>query len=147
MDFSNDQLPSSPAANGSRRKSNRTVKPPEKFVPEIISSQQGNTGAKRKRGEENGGNDASDIDEESEDSDSSVASVAEEEIRQAQKKAPRPRKSATKKAKVNGNISHDEAPAVKLPSRPKKSRRGTIADEDAEGLYGIGDFTMRGSYC
>lgn len=137
MDISNNDTESSPAA-GSRRKSSRAVRAPEKFVPEVPSSQAGNTGGtKRKRREENGGNDASDIDEESEDSDSSAASVAEEEARQTQKKATRPRKPATKKPKVNGNASREDALAVRLPNRPKKTRRLAIADEDAEGLYGM----------
>lgn len=139
MDISNNDLTSSPVATGGRRKSGRAVKAPEKFIPNAPSSQLASASAKRKRVEENGENDASDIDEEAEDSDSSIASVAEEEIRQSQKKPKRGRKPAAKKPKVNGAASHEheEAPAVKLPSRPKKAaRRVAIADNGTEGLYG-----------
>lgn len=132
--MSNTDLESSPAARGgNRRKSGRAVR-----APELFSSQQANTtSTKRKRGEENGENNASDIDEEAEESDSSATSV--EEIRQTQKKPAKARKPAAKKPKVNGNASHADAPAVRLPSRPKKAKakRVVLADKDAEGLYGM----------
>jgi len=138
MDISNNDLISSPAATGGRRKSGRAVKAPEKFIPNAPSSQPGAASTKRKRGEENpedGENDASDIDEESEESDASSGSVAEEEIKQS-RKTKRTRKPVAKKPKVNGHTSHEGAPAVKLPSRPKRSRRAVIANEDVDGLYG-----------
>jgi cohesin complex subunit SA-1/2 len=136
MDISNNDLTTPPATTGGRRKSGRAVKAPEKFIPNAPSSQQGASSSKRKRSEENGENDASDIDEEAEDSDSSIASVAEEEIRQSQRKTKRTKKPAAKKAKTNGTTSHEDAPAVKLPTRPKKSKRVAIADTSADGLYG-----------
>ena len=138
MDISNNDVTSTPVATGSRRKSGRAVKVPEKFVPDAPSSQQGSAGAKRKRGGENAENDASDVDEEEEEeeSDATAESAAEEEVREIQRKAKTTKKPAAKKPKVNGTATHDEAPAVKLPARPKKTKKVAIADKSAEGLYG-----------
>jgi cohesin complex subunit SA-1/2 len=133
MDISNTDVTSSPIATSGRRKSGRAVKVPEKFIPNAPFSQQG---AKRKRGQENAENDASEIDE-PEESEAGDESAAEEEIRESQRRTKRTKKPAAKKAKINGTASHRDAPAVKLPSRPKKARRVAIADKDAEGLYGI----------
>jgi cohesin complex subunit SA-1/2 len=140
MDISNSDVTSTPVATGSRRKSGRAVKAPEKFVPDLPSSQQGSTSAKRKRGDEDVENDASDIEEEEDDDEVSdgTDSAAEEEAKEALKKAKAQRKPlpAAKKPKINGTVSHDEAPALKLPSRLKKAKKVAIADRDAEGLYG-----------
>lgn len=145
MDISNNDVTSTPAATGSRRKSGRAVKAPEKFVPDLPSSQQGSTSAKRKRGgeeeEEEDENDASDVNEEEEEEDDETSdndSVAEEEVTETRKKAKAQRKPlpVAKKPKVNGTVSHDETPAVKLPSRSKKGKKVAIADRDADGLYG-----------
>lgn len=137
MDISNNDLTSAPTATGGRRKSGRAVKVPEKFIPDAPSSQPGQTSAKRKREQENGENDASGLEDEADEDEISEESAAEEEIRASQRRPNRARKPATKKAKVNGRASHTGAPAVKLPSRPKKSRRVAIADNDADGLYGM----------
>jgi len=112
------------------------VKIPEKFVPDAPSSQQGSVSAKRKRGGEDAENDASDVDEEEEESDATVESAAEEELREIRRKPKTTKKPAAKKPKVNGTAAHDEAPAVKLPARPKKTKKVAIADRSAEGLYG-----------
>ena len=113
------------------------MKAPEKFVPEAPSSQAGSANSKRKRTEEYGENDASEIDEEAEASDDAVESAAEEELREVRRKAKKAKKPAAKKAKVNGRSSREEPLAVKLPARPKKGgKRVAIADKDAEGLYG-----------
>lgn len=135
MDISNNDVTSTPVATGSRRKSGRAVKVPEKFVPDAPSSQQGSASAKRKRGGEDAENDASDVDEEAEESDATVESAGEEEVREIRRKAKTTKKPAAKKPKVNGTASH-EAPAVKLPARPKKAKKAAIADKSAEGLYG-----------
>jgi hypothetical protein len=137
MDISNNDMTSTPVATGSRRKSGRAVKAPEKFVPDAPSSQAGPANSKRKR-EEDAENDASDVeDEEEEESDDTIDSAGEEDGRETRKKAKTAKKPAAKKAKVNGNVSHEDAPAVKLPNRPKKAgKRVAIADKDAEGLYG-----------
>jgi cohesin complex subunit SA-1/2 len=136
MDISNSDMTSTPVATGSRRKSGRAVKIPEKFIPDAPSSQQGHSNAKRKRGAEDVENDASNVEEDDEDSDETVESAEEEEAPAPRKKAKAPRKPAAKKPKVNGTVSHDEAPAVKLPSRPKKGKKVLIADHSAKGLYG-----------
>jgi cohesin complex subunit SA-1/2 len=112
------------------------VKVPEKFIPDAPSSQQGSASAKRKRGGEDAENDASDVDEEEEESDATVESAAEEEVREIRRKAKTTKKPAAKKPKVNGAATHGEAPAVKLPARPKKAKKVAIADKSAEGLYG-----------
>ncbi|KAH7377517.1 nuclear cohesin-like protein complex subunit [Cadophora sp. MPI-SDFR-AT-0126] len=136
MDISNNDVTSSSAATGTRRKSGRAVKAPEKFVPEAPSSQAGSANSKRKRTDEDGENDASELEEEAEDSDDAIASAAEEELREVRRKAKKTKKPAVKKAKVNGTSSREEPLAVKLPARPKKGgKRVAIADKDAEGLY------------
>jgi cohesin complex subunit SA-1/2 len=140
MDISNNDVTSTPVATGSRRKSGRAVRVPEKFAPETAPAS-----AKRKRDDEENENDASDVDE-AEASDATAESGEEEEPRPSRKrgkgKAPAPGKPAAKKPKVNGTTAHEEedeeaAPAVKLPSRPKTaSKKVAIADKNAEGLYG-----------
>ena len=136
MDISNNDVTSTPVATGSRRKSGRAVKIPEKFVPDAPSSQQGQSNAKRKRGGGDAENDASDVEEDDEDSDENVESAEEEEAPAPRKKAKAPRKPAAKKPKVNGTVPDEEAVAVKLPSRPKKGKKVLIADHSATGLYG-----------
>ncbi|KAF4634636.1 hypothetical protein G7Y89_g3456 [Cudoniella acicularis] len=136
MDISNTDVTSSPVATGGRRKSGRAVRAPEKFVPDAPSSQPGTASAKRKRGGDDVENDASDIDEEEEASDDTLESAGEEELKDTRRKARTTKKPAAKKPKVNGAASHsEEAPAVKLPSRPKKAKKMVIADDNAEGLY------------
>ncbi|RDL39778.1 Uncharacterized protein BP5553_04118 [Venustampulla echinocandica] len=136
MDISNNDVASSPAETGGRRKSGRAVRAPEKFVPNA-PSQVGR--AKRKRGGDDVENDASDIeDEEDTSSDDTVESSGEEEVREVRRKAKQSRttkKPAAKKPKVNGTVEHEAAPIVKLPNRPKKAKKVLITDDDAEGLY------------
>jgi cohesin complex subunit SA-1/2 len=136
MDISNNDVTSTPVATGSRRKSGRAVKAPEKFIPDAPPSQQAHSSAKRKRERQEVENDASDVEEEDETSDGTVDSEGEEEVREARKQPKGPRKHAAKKPKVNGTVSHEEALAVKLPSRPKKGKKVLIADRSAKGLYG-----------
>lgn len=147
MDISNNDTASTPGASASRRKSGRAVKVPEKFIPDVPSSQIVPAGSKRKRGEGTGENDASELEEEEEeevddedDIEEEEESAAEEEIKASRRKpAPKSRKPAAKKAKVNGTSTEAEPRAlpVRLPARPKKtSKRVAIADKDAEGLYG-----------
>lgn len=137
MDISNNDVSSTPGATASRRKSGRAVKVPEKFVPDAPSTQQAPASAKRKRGEEDDENDASEIDEDEEEIEEDEESAAEEEVRAAKRKQPKKtKKPATKKPKVNGTAAHEEAPTVRLPARPKKAKRVAIADKDVEGLYG-----------
>ncbi|CZT07931.1 related to nuclear protein SA-1 [Rhynchosporium graminicola] len=136
LDISTNDVMSSPAAIGSRRKSGRAVKVPQKFQPEVDSSHAGSATSKRKRtdGEEEG--DASNI-EEAEDSDDANESAGEEEEREVRKKAKKTKKPAAKKVKVHGTAAYNDEPlAVKLPARPKKSgKRVAIADKEADGLY------------
>lgn len=137
MDISNNDVTSSPAAtDGSRRKSGRAVRAPEKFVPS--SSEPAATSAKRKRGGDEVENDASDIDDEDEAdaTDVTLESADEEELRETRKKAKTPKKPVAKKPKVNGTAPHKPAPAVKIPNRTKKAKKVVINDDTAEGLYG-----------
>ena len=137
-DISNNDVMSSPGATGSRRKSGRAVKAPEKFVPDVPSSQTGPASAKRKRGGDDVENDASDLeDEAAEESDETIESAGEEEVTGKRTKAKTTKKPVAKKPKVNGTASHEEATSVKLPNRPKKAgRRVAIADKNETGLYG-----------
>lgn len=143
-------MASTPSATASRRKSGRAVKVPEKFIPDVPSSQAGPASAKRKRGEDGDEDDASEIDDEEEeedDIDEEEESAAEEELRANKRKPTKARKPAAKKAKVNGTSSHAEAPPVRLPARPKKSKRVAIADKDAGGLYcRHANFSTRGRF-
>jgi cohesin complex subunit SA-1/2 len=137
MNISSNDVASSPPATGTRRKSGRAVRAPEKFDPGVPSSQSGPTRAKRKRVGEDLENDASDSEEVEDDSDESVESAAEEEIKEAKRKAKNTsKKPAPKKPKVNGVQSKDTAPAVRLPNRSKKLKKVAIADGSAVGLYG-----------
>lgn len=135
MDISNNDVASTPAEAGSRRKSGRAVRAPEKYIPEATSSQNGL--AKRKRGDEGAEEGASDSEEIDEDSDDSVESASEEELKEGRKKAKKPaKKPALKKPKVNGSLRNDASSAVRLPNRAKKPKKVAIADRTAEGLYG-----------
>ncbi|KAG9232609.1 nuclear cohesin-like protein complex subunit, partial [Amylocarpus encephaloides] len=139
MDISKNDVSSLPAATGGRRKSGRTIKLPEKFVPDAPSS---HTSAKRKRGGGDIENDASGVEDEvAEASDEPQESSAEEEERSTQKKPSQSksksaRKPALKKPKVNGTASHEDALPLRLPNRPKKVKKVVIVDDAEEGLYG-----------
>lgn len=137
---------SSPAPATSRRKSGRAVRAPEKFIPDAPSSQNPSGSAKRKRAGEEISNDASDI-EESEESEEEVESAGEERVSRKKNRKPNPRaarKPTAKRAKVNGAATYDDdededfalAQTLRLPARPKKSRKTAIQDESATGLYG-----------
>jgi len=135
MDISSNDVASSQAESGSRRKSGRAVRAPEKFVPDVPSSQNGP--AKRKRGGNEAEDGASDSEEIDEDSDESIESAGEEELKDARKKASKPaKKPAQKKPKVNGPQLNDGTATVRLPSRVKKPKKVAIADRSAGGLYG-----------
>lgn len=136
MDISSNDVASSPAETGSRRKSGRAVRAPEKFVPNATSSQTGPTSSKRKRAGADADNDASDSDEIDDDSEESVESAAEEELKDARRKAKPAKKPAQKKPKVNGTQSNEGGPAVRLPTRSKKPKKIAIAGMSVEGLYG-----------
>ncbi|CAG8975381.1 hypothetical protein HYALB_00009522 [Hymenoscyphus albidus] len=76
------------------------------------------------------------IEEESEESEE-PESAEEEEVRKPRRKAKAKtaKKLAPKSSKVNGT-AHEEAPAMRLPNRSKKTvKRVVIADEATEGLY------------
>jgi cohesin complex subunit SA-1/2 len=137
MDISSNDATSSAAASGTRRKSGRAVRAPEKFVPEVTSSQAGPASAKRKRGGEDAENDASDSEELDEDSEESIESAAEEEVEDTRRKAKKPaNKPAQKKPKVNGSLPNEGASTVRLPTRSRKPKKVAIADRSAGGLYG-----------
>lgn len=137
MDISNNDIASSPAETGARRKSGRAVRAPQKFIPDAPP----HTGrAKRKREGDDVENDASDIeDEEEASSDDTGDSSGEEEVREVRRKPKQSKtakKPAAKKPKVNGTVAHEAAPVVKLPNRPKKAKKVLITGDDDEGLYG-----------
>lgn len=154
MEIEND-VSSTPVVGG-RRKSGRAVRAPEKFVPEFPSSAIRSTNAKRKRSEEEdegeGEDDASEEEEidaeEDEDDDLNEESAGEEELKEARRKAKTAKKPVAKKPKINGTASHARVPAVRLPNRPKKAKKVVLADDNAEGLYGMrhvkfSDFVLR----
>lgn len=126
---------STTGVTNTRRKSGRAVKVPDKFIPDLPSSQHDSTSAKRKRVARDVEDDASDS-EEDDESDESDSESEMEEVREIKKKPKTVTKPATKKPKVNGATLHEKGPAVKLPNRPKKARKVIITDRNAEGLYG-----------
>ncbi|KAI0884254.1 STAG-domain-containing protein [Annulohypoxylon maeteangense] len=148
METSDNNATSSPASapDVSRRRSGRVVRAPQKFSPE---PQNDNSTSKRKRGpdrdEEDGENESPAEDEDEELSDPEEEEDAEEEStsrskRSKSKQKSRSKKPAAKRAKVNGSapvdaVSAPNAPAVRLPNRPKKTVRVTIAHPDGDGLY------------
>ncbi|CAA9959853.1 nuclear cohesin complex protein [Pyrenophora teres f. maculata] len=129
------------ASSAARRKSGRVSKKPDRFAPG--ASPTGST--KRKRGGDNeNGDDATDPSSEEESEQSSEDEPDEEELkeRRRKKKARAPaRKPASKKAKTNGeSVSLAIRPASnaikKLSKRPRKApiRKSTLPEE-TEGLY------------
>ena len=139
QDISTNDIMSSPAPTG-RRKSGRAVKVPEKFQPDEAP-----VNAKRKRSGRNVESDASEVEDENEDSEEEEQSEEEEVPKPSRKKAKtQPAwKSATKKSKANGIIGDNQeddleatAHAIRLPARPRKSRKATVQNQEAEGLYG-----------
>lgn len=154
METSDNNATSSPASapDNSRRRSGRVVRAPQKFSPDPHPSQNDQATSKRKRGTDR---DEEDVENESpgEDEDEELSDLDDEEdeveddpasrsrrSKQSKQKS-RPKKPAAKRAKVNGNapanaVSASHAPAVKLPNRPKKNVRVTIAHPDGDGLYG-----------
>ncbi|KAI1390734.1 STAG-domain-containing protein [Hypoxylon trugodes] len=154
METSDNNATSSPASapDNSRRRSGRVVRAPQKFSPEPNSSQNDQTSSKRKRGPDRDEEDAEnespveEDDEELSDPDDEDDDNAEEDPASHSKRSKskqqksRPKKPAAKRAKVNGNATTDvasapNAPAVRLPNRPKKTVRVTIAHPDGDGLY------------
>lgn len=142
MEISENDLTSSPhEASSGRRKSGRAVKAPEKFVPDVPSSQLVNGSSKRKRGAGGEGNEENDASHEGEsDEDEEEESADEEELKERAKKTRRPvaKKAKTNgQPKVNGAVAHNPAMPIRLPARPKKKgKKVTVAKEQAEGLYG-----------
>ncbi|KAI1101965.1 STAG-domain-containing protein [Jackrogersella minutella] len=153
METSDNNATSSPASasasapDNSRRRSGRVVRAPQKFSPE---PQNDHSTSKRKRGpdrdEEDGENEspAEEEDEELTDPEEEDDDVEEEPSSRSKKskskQKSRPKKPAAKRAKVNGSAPTDaasasNAPAVKLPNRPKKTVRVAIAHPDGDGLY------------
>jgi cohesin complex subunit SA-1/2 len=126
------------ATASQRRKSGRAVKVPEKFQPEVMSSQNAGAGGKRKRA----GDDMERVEneeEEEEESDEEEEGEDSAEDEAPAKKKAKPKAAAAKsapvakKAKVNGNAPHTK----KLPSRAKKpTGKVVFKDQEAEGLYG-----------
>ncbi|KAI1776228.1 STAG-domain-containing protein [Hypoxylon cercidicola] len=153
METSDNNATSSPASipDNSRRRSGRVVRAPQKFSPQPNPSQNDHP-SKRKRGPDHDDEDAEngypeeaeEEEEELSDPDDEDDDVAEEAPSRSKKtkskQKSRPKKPAPKRAKVNGSAPVDaasatNAPAVKLPNRPKKTARVVIAHPDGDGLY------------
>jgi cohesin complex subunit SA-1/2 len=132
------------ATASQRRKSGRAVKVPEKFQPEVLSSQHPGASGKRKRS----GDDIEGVENEEEEEEEDESEEDDEDEESAEEEAPAKKKAkpkaaaaksapVAKKAKVNGNASHTKAHTMKLPSRAKKpTGKVVFKDRDAEGLYG-----------
>lgn len=141
MESEDNNATPSPSAADARRRSGRVVRAPRKFTEEV----QNDTSSRRKRTRDDNEEDA----ENQEPNDSLEEASDEEEagdesegdLAPRQKKAkPRAKKPAAKKPKINGSApaeaSSSQAPALRLPNRPKKTVRVAIARKDGNGLYG-----------
>lgn len=131
MEVSEDDV-TTPTADAGRRKSGRVVKAPEKFIPQGSSSQGGN--AKRKRGDEEGAEEASDLEDQDGDEDmdsegSGEEDAADEELKD-KKRTKSAKSRAAKKPKVNGAQS-----TVKLPTRGRAPRKAAFIGRNAGALY------------
>jgi cohesin complex subunit SA-1/2 len=149
MAISENDATNSPATEN-RRVSQRAVRAPEKFVPDAPSSRSGNANGKRKRGADDAVEDvengAEDEDEEESEEEEEDESADEEETRQVKRRTKPNKKPVAKKAKVNGTAPSTSAPAVKLPTRQRKTKKVAIEDPNAEGLYGERAVTLHLSF-
>jgi cohesin complex subunit SA-1/2 len=137
---------SAEATASQRRKSGRAVKVPDKFQPEVESSQTAGAGGKRKRSGDDMEGVENEVDEEEVEEDESDEEDEDEESEEEEapvKKKSKPKAAATKsapvakKAKVNGSAPQPKAHSMRLPSRAKKpTGKVVFKDQDAEGLYG-----------
>lgn len=128
----NIETRSSPLSGTQRRRSGRTIKPPQKFTPVITPSR---VTSKRKR-RADVGSDSSDL-EDDDSSDTSKDDVHDEQLK-SPIKSQKARKLSAKRHKSNGRPNLAVNDSIKLPSRLKKktNRRVVIADKDSTGLYG-----------
>lgn len=133
------------ATASQRRKSGRAVKVPDKFQPEVESSQNAGAGGKRKRGGDDmeGVENGEEEQEEEDESDEEDEDEESEEEEAPVKKKSKPKAAATKsapvakKAKVNGSAPQAKAHSMRLPSRAKKpTGKVVFKDQGAKGLYG-----------
>ncbi|KAI0012753.1 STAG-domain-containing protein [Xylariaceae sp. FL0662B] len=149
METSDNNATSSPSGSSSlpdasRRRSGRVVRAPQKFSPEP----QNDHPSKRKRGpdhdEEDVENEEPDVEEEPSDEEDGDNDTEDEPTPKPKKskssQKSRSKKPAAKRTKVNGSApsataSASNAPAVKLPNRPKKTVRVAIAGRNEDGLY------------
>ncbi|POS88446.1 hypothetical protein EPUL_000033, partial [Erysiphe pulchra] len=128
MDHLNIETRSSPTSGAQRRRSGRTIKPPQKFTPVVTPSR---VTSKRKRRTE-AESDSSDL----ENNDVSDTSNDDEQPK-SQRKSQKARKPSAKRYKSNGRLTLAVNSVMKAPSRLKKNinRRVVIADKDSTGLY------------
>ncbi|KAK6065762.1 STAG domain-containing protein [Seiridium cupressi] len=139
MESEDNNATPSPSAADARRRSGRVVRAPRKFTEDI----QNDTSSKRKRVRDN------DEDAENQDPQDSLEEASDEEPAEDSDEDPAPKqrkskartkKPAAKKPKINGSApveaAASQAPAIRLPNRPKKTVRVAIARRDGDGLYG-----------
>lgn len=139
----NNATPSPSVAETSRRRSGRVVRAPQKFSPEVHSSQINNSRPKRKRDGESDDEDVENEAPNADDDSDELSDPPDDDDESAQEEAPvkqkkakaTSKKPAAKRAKVNGNAPAALAPAIRLPNRPKKTARVAIARRDGDGLY------------
>ncbi|KAI0998471.1 hypothetical protein K3495_g9724 [Podosphaera aphanis] len=131
--ITNSGITSPPAEQDGRRRSRRTIRPPQKFDP-IPKSPSRSTIAKRKRISEEDQDDSTDIEENSSDT---AQESADETTKTRRRKGKQTRKPVSKKPKLDGQFTLRVAQHTKLVSRPRKKtgRKVAIADEAAGGLY------------
>lgn len=121
----------SPTTGAQRRRSGRTIKPPQKFAPVVTPSR---VTPKRKR-RADVESDSSDLDDD--DNSDTLKNNTHSKPSKSQRKPQSTKKPATKKLKSNGRFNLAENNVVKLPSRLKKNvnRRAVVEDNDAKGLH------------
>ncbi|RKF83062.1 Cohesin subunit psc3 [Golovinomyces cichoracearum] len=135
MDSSNTGTTDSSAITP-RRRSGRTVKPPQKFALVVIPTRVKNVSTKRKRKleDERGSSDLEENENHNDDHTSEKsADGVESKVRMRQRK----NRSAAKKSKVNGRFNPTSSQTVESHTRPpqKSTARVAIPDKDVRGLY------------
>ena len=153
MDPSDPAVPSSSPSNNdatNRRRSGRAKQQPVPYWKDPNIPQSSSSGEKRKRNASRNGdmNGQDDDSEEESEPQGSESGPDEEELKKRRRKAPRPRKPASRptskkpKTAISMTTKLPVRPATngfKKPAKPKKSRArssAAVLDKDS-GLYGI----------
>lgn len=144
MEAADSNSQASPApADGSRRRSGRVVRAPQKFAPDAAPSSKRKRAADRDNEDaenEEPGDDDDDDDDEAPSDDDDDDMVDDDEPAPAKRRkkpaASQSKERALKKPKTNGTTLGSGAHASSLPRRPKKAVRVDVAHREGDGIFG-----------